>query len=602
MKSKMSLLLIIIIVCSIAFVIVPKSGLAQTGIAVGGIISSDTTWTKASSPYNLTGPAAVAEGVTLSIQAGTIVNINSYYLQVNGTLIAKGDRNERITFNGGAITFTEVSNAWNEQNGSGSVIENVDIIGTTISSSNALKIKDNLIGASILSGSSSLILNNNITGTVTAGNASIISNNTITGPVIYSSYLGIPVPLRNAIDITGDSAIISNNNIVGRITGGSANIVNNTITDDKTGWISLADSSTISNNDINLTGGITVGRLSIITNNRISGDITGTDCVISNNSIIGGITNRDAVGRPYADSANAISVSGSSIISNNTIRQVEKGSCGIKTANGNTIISNNLISGFGTGINSADLSTIENNIIINNQKGINLGTAIIKNNTFVNNTIGINTPSPNSTIIYNNIQNSTQYSIYLSTTANIDATYNWWGTIDIQIINQTNYDFKNDFNLGKVNFVPFLTDPNPHAPDISTEPTPTPTATPSPIPTSTTTPSTTTTPTPTPTNTPQPTTTTAPTQTPNPTPTPTVAPTQSPSTEPEETPSPTISADPTATTQPTTSPTILSSQEPTASPEQTQMQALPHEAIYGITIATIVTIGIIVVLLSRKRK
>jgi hypothetical protein len=95
--------------------------------------------------------------------------------------------------------------------------------------------------------------------------------------------------------------------------------------------------------------------------------------------------------------------------------------------------------------------------------------------------------SSSSKIIYNNIQNN-QLSISLIDTIsnkldsnNVNATYNWWGTTDQQAINQTIYDSKDNFNLGTVDFVPFLTIPNPEAPTY----TPTPTQSPSPFPTST---------------------------------------------------------------------------------------------------------------------
>jgi hypothetical protein len=53
------------------------------------------------------------------------------------------------------------------------------------------------------------------------------------------------------------------------------------------------------------------------------------------------------------------------------------------------------------------------------------------------------------------IRNSAQYDF--------NATYNWWGTTDVQVINQTIHDYKNDFNLGNVTFEPFLTEANPSA-------------------------------------------------------------------------------------------------------------------------------------------
>ena len=81
------------------------------------------------------------------------------------------------------------------------------------------------------------------------------------------------------------------------------------------------------------------------------------------------------------------------------------------------------------------------------------------------------------TILNNNIYANTNYNIYLAVSNNVSATNNWWGTTDKQTISQKIYDNKNDFNLGKVNFEPFLTAPNPEAPEASDVPTPTPTPT-----------------------------------------------------------------------------------------------------------------------------
>jgi hypothetical protein len=100
------------------------------------------------------------------------------------------------------------------------------------------------------------------------------------------------------------------------------------------------------------------------------------------------------------------------------------------------------------------------------------------------------------TIIYNNIHNNSEYNIQLDeeTGNHINASYNWWGTTDISAINQKIYDFKYDFNLGTVSFIPFLTEPNPQAtPDTfvstpvdvpsSSPPSPSPPSTPATTPT-----------------------------------------------------------------------------------------------------------------------
>jgi Periplasmic copper-binding protein (NosD) len=66
---------------------------------VNGIIIQNTTWTKAQSPYTLTGPIAIAQGATLTIEAGVTVNIGPYYFEVNGTLNAQGTPSDKIIIN-----------------------------------------------------------------------------------------------------------------------------------------------------------------------------------------------------------------------------------------------------------------------------------------------------------------------------------------------------------------------------------------------------------------------------------------------------------------------------------------------------------------------
>ena len=88
---------------------------AQAETQFSGIISTDTTWTKVNSPYEIIGATAIIENVTLTIEPGVTVNLGNNYLQVNGTLIAKGSFNDPIYLNGGrlpAIVFTNSSGDW----------------------------------------------------------------------------------------------------------------------------------------------------------------------------------------------------------------------------------------------------------------------------------------------------------------------------------------------------------------------------------------------------------------------------------------------------------------------------------------------------------
>ena len=78
--------LVAMILCGLASEGTILFSLAQTGTQISGIIASDTTWSKANSPYNLTGTVTVKKGVTLKIEAGATVNTFNHYIQVNGTL------------------------------------------------------------------------------------------------------------------------------------------------------------------------------------------------------------------------------------------------------------------------------------------------------------------------------------------------------------------------------------------------------------------------------------------------------------------------------------------------------------------------------------
>jgi parallel beta-helix repeat protein len=330
-----------IIFFSIISVNLTQPSKADTGTSFSGVISSDTTWTEANSPYKITGNVLVNNGVTLTIEPGVTVNFEtSYYtITVDGTLTACGTSDKPITFNSGKIAFTQYSSPWDSSSSTGCIISNANI----------------------------------------------------------------------SVEVTFLT-----------ITSASPNISNCIINTTAIGTLAEL---------IKVDGGAPT-----IRNNSISATISGTALSLSNSH---------------------------SLISDNLIFSRYDGQIGTEPGKG--------IVGYG------DFSTIQRNLIINCSYAILLsssgsGGCLIQNNTLTKNTIGIAIRgSPNPNIVYNNIESNQQYSMsyeYWSgmPVSNIDVPNNWWGATDTQTINQTIYDYKNDFNVGKLNFAPFLTLANSKAP------------------------------------------------------------------------------------------------------------------------------------------
>ncbi|MCW4030673.1 MAG: right-handed parallel beta-helix repeat-containing protein [Candidatus Bathyarchaeota archaeon] len=129
--------LILLMVFSGLFFVVPVQGETHKS----GLLTSDATWTAAESPIALTGPVGVKNGVTLTIEPGVTVKLAGFYIQVNGTLIAKGTSDKSIFFespptyllNGAQLEFTSSSSAWVEQAGSGCLIENAHFVNVSVS-------------------------------------------------------------------------------------------------------------------------------------------------------------------------------------------------------------------------------------------------------------------------------------------------------------------------------------------------------------------------------------------------------------------------------------------------------------------------------------
>jgi hypothetical protein len=477
--KKLVGLLAIILISNLVLLSNFQLGQVQASETVNGIITSDTTWTSVHSPYTFTGPVAVNAGVTLTIEAGTIVNLGKYYLQVNGTLQTLSSQDSKVQFNGGEIIFTQISNGWNDQSGTGCKIENAVLNQTPVYSRVALKIVNcktneeiNVWGENIRK---SLILNNIIDGSLYAENADILNNqinhsinaknSQIIGCTVFGGITGGSLSItdcvvngQSTIDITGD-ATITNCTISG---GGVAS--------DMLGRVESEYATvTINDGSIKITGSSISGDLKIqeSTNNQ--------NCEISNNKF-SGLISVEGLGQIilYGNQVEGIiRVSGSTVIIQNNA------ALGISFDGTSIVACDNTVcnaSNYYVGINARTQGSaiIERNLIFNTNNGICCASQgiTIRNNTIKDNDVGINIEHFGVTISNNNFENN-KYSIFMSGIAgsyDVEATNNYWGTTDKTNIDNSIFDYYDDSYLAKVNYLPLLSQQNPQAMPVATAP------------------------------------------------------------------------------------------------------------------------------------
>jgi hypothetical protein len=240
---------------------------AQADTYVNGTINVNTTWTRADSPYTLTGDVIISNGVTLTVQSGVTVNFGSYKLYVNGVLNAQGTSDNNIVFSGNgysSIVFTSTSIDWSGT--SGCIVDNAYFSSLSlIVEDSSPKISNNYFTSTygvlitVIGGSPSIsdnVLNFDSSDCIriNSGSSPVISYNVIAG---NGQHYGI---------YTEDTAYISNNNITGCWTGiyavGASTIQqNNIMNNNNDGIRSENAASTIQNN--------------VLANNNVGISVTG---------------------------------------------------------------------------------------------------------------------------------------------------------------------------------------------------------------------------------------------------------------------------------------------------------------------------------------
>jgi hypothetical protein len=417
---------------------------------VSGLISTNTTWTIAGSPYIVTGNILVDSLITLTIQSGVTVRLDSAKaIMVKGTLNAIGTATDSIviTKNGTAgwtklwLTISskcrlqycriEYSNNYiNDANNAAIYNENSD---------------------SVYIGYCTISNNSGYGGIIVNGGSATITNNTITHNSGGSGGWGF-----GGIGILSGSATITNNTITNNSSqagggainikyyGGPATIITNNIITNNSTPAGFGGAISCSN------GSGAIDTSLFITNNIISNNSCGSAAYGQGGGIFYGCGGTGGI--CYAKIAyNTITNNVATSTSTFTAYALGGGICmsatgylGASVTITHNIIANNKASGGGGAIYTACQSTIRYNTITDSTLSAisfyDFGNCIRTNNIY-----------------------STGYAMhvlnYVGQTNVRDARYNYWNTTNIDTINARIFDYFDDFATEILIYRPFLKAP-----------------------------------------------------------------------------------------------------------------------------------------------
>lgn len=429
---------------------------AQTNVS--GALSSDTTWSLADSPIILTGNVLVPSGMTLTIEPGVTVKVNSgLYIKVQGSLIAIGSESNKITFtsNESSPTKGDWDKIWLAST-STSFDDSDNYVSGTIFNHCIISYADEGLR---LDNSSFYLVNSELTENNKGINFRKVINSIIDNNNFNSNGSG-----------TSTSAGTENNG-VGSFT--FTKFINNTFKNNTGHGLSFGGYRNNSNNNL-IKNNISI-------NNGGNGFYFGWGDVVrgfADNTIEGNII--------YNNSGNGITVARDSNVIKKNFVVNNKGSginiSGTYIYEGLTI-ENNIISGnlgYGLDLTSNTNSLIRYNSILNSGGNSDNPSLGIPNSyiTSINNTITYNTidASENNAIelkygpnTFNNnnflrTEGSYIFKLLTNNNSDINAENNYWGTSTESEIQAAIYDYSDDFELGAIDYTPFLTSPNIDAP------------------------------------------------------------------------------------------------------------------------------------------
>jgi hypothetical protein len=152
-------------------------------------------WTATDSPVVLEGNLLVSAGVALTVDAGVRVDLNGYFIQVDGELRVEGTAASKVMFHStiardtdaSRVHFTGTSVPWDEAASTGSVIDYAEI--TLSTDLGAVRITDASPRIS-----NSIITNPGFDGVWIEGGAPLLTDNSIVG----NRYRGVSSVVRLA--------------------------------------------------------------------------------------------------------------------------------------------------------------------------------------------------------------------------------------------------------------------------------------------------------------------------------------------------------------------------------------------------------------------
>ena len=444
---------LIILICVFLF-----NNISEAQTEVSGVVSSDATWSLANSPYTVSGNILVASDVTLTIEAGVTVKINSgLYLKIQGSVVAIGTESDKITITSNEtsptkgdwdkiwLASTSTSFDSNDNYVSGTIFNHCIISyaneGLRLDDSSFYlvnsELTENNIGINFRKVINSIIDNNNFNNNNSGTSTSAGTEENGVGSFTFTKFLNNTFKNNTGHGLSfGGYRNNANNNLI------KNNIsINNGGNGFYFGWGDVvrgfADNTIEGNIIYNNSGnGITVGRDSNILKKNFIVNNEGSGINISGTYIYEGLT-----------------------IENNII----SGNLGYGldlTSNTNSLIRHNSILNSGGNSESPSLG-IPNSYITSNDNTITFNTIDASKNNAIELKYGPNTFNNNNFI---RTKGNYVFKLLTDNDSDINAENNYWGTSTESEIQAAIYDYSDDFELGAVDYTPFSTTLNTAAP------------------------------------------------------------------------------------------------------------------------------------------